>query len=350
MEEWVEIAKRLNDFDTITAVGAYHEMNQDKAAKIASVLGLPFNSIDTIENIRNKYKMRSILRDAGIDPTEGKEVKTYDDIKSFADNYGYPVVLKPIDGWASIGVSVISNESEIQNAIEWFETWASEYQMYVEQYLNGDEYSVEAFSENGEHRIICITQKFKETKHFVELGHCVPAQLDQSLNNSIHELVSKSLSSLGINYGGSHTEIIVTENGPKIVETHVRLGGDFIPDLIELASGIDLMDLWARQTLGEEVLKDFPEEIFWSTFAAIWYATPNAIGTLERIDGEDDAKSLPGIKRVEYFQTPGSKLIGMHDSFSRTAYVIATGQLFEEAVSRAKEATTKLKFLVSCQG
>ena len=56
----------------------------------------------------------------------------------------------------------------------------------------------------------------------------------------------------------SHTEVIVTAEGPRIVGTHVRLGGDSIPELIQLVSGVDLEELWIRQTLGESVFDPPP--------------------------------------------------------------------------------------------
>ncbi|MED3183379.1 ATP-grasp domain-containing protein [Bacillus thuringiensis] len=349
-EEWVSLAMTIHEFDPIDAVGAYHEYHQDKAAMIAEKIGFPFNSLETIELVNNKYKMRERLRKAKVDPTASIEINSADDIKKFAKEYGYPVVLKPLDGWASIGVSLIKSDKDINNALNWFNSNAVEYKMYAEQYLEGKEYSVEAFSENGTHNVICITEKFKYQEHFVEQGHCLPATMSEIEQKQIYTFIEDVLNCLDIKFGGTHTEIIVTEDGPRIVETHTRLGGDFIPDLINLVFKLELFEMWAKHTLGEEIINTLPTSIPNDKFAAIWYTTPNAIGELEKIEGREDALSVDGVSQVVFSQTKGAKLNGTQDSFGRTAYVIAAGKTREEALERAKKSCRKIKFTVLCQG
>jgi hypothetical protein len=70
---------------------------------------------------------------------------------------------------------------------------------------------------------------------------------------------------------------------------------------------------------------------------------------LERIEGEDRARAMPGVVEVELLQGPGASLSGLHDSWSRAACAIATGQSPDEAVARAQDATKQLRFLVSCR-
>lgn len=347
--EWIEVAKGINKIDKIDTICAYHERNQDTAAMIANELNLKSNSLETLRCVYNKFEMRKKLTECGIEDIKFKKVQNFSDIEAFANENGYPLILKPINGWASIGVSKIENRNDINKAVEWFEKWGQGYEMYIEQFIEGKEFSVEVFSENGIHRVICVTEKFKDEKHFVEIGHCLPACIDNITESKIVNYVRNVLNALNIVDGPTHTEIIVTKDGPKIVETHTRLGGDFIPDLIKYASGMDLMELHAKQTLGENVLGLIEEDIFKGKFACIWYCTPNVIGELTKIEGLDLAKSVEGVKAVELLQNPGDELKGVHDSFSRTAYVISTGDSYDLALNSVKLATNELRFGILCK-
>lgn len=348
VEEWVEQATLVHRLDPVDAIGGFNELTEEQAAAIAEALGLPFHPVELVARTHNKDKMRELLNAAGIDPTASRRVETTAEIESFAQAHGYPIILKPVDGRGSAGVSLVRRVEDIETAITWFRESARPSALFVEEYLAGEEFSVEAMSENGKHQMICITQKYKETDHFVELGHCIPAVVNPATELDIYRLVDRALSALGVSNGPSHTEVIVTQDGPRIVETHTRLGGDRIPELIESISGVDLLDLWIRQALGEQVMHHLPESLS-NTFAAIWYVSPQAVGTIERIEGEEQAKTMPGVVRVAVRKGTGSEVKGVHDSFSRAAYAIATGRSPNEAVDRAQQAAGQLRFLVSCK-
>lgn len=352
IEEWIEQARLLHEIDPVEVIAGFHESTEEHAAAIAAALDLPFHSRETVARTHNKALMRETLRRAGVDPTGSRCVSSAAEIEAFAAEYGYPLILKPVDGRGSTGVSTIRRPEELAPAIEWFRQWAPTADMYVEQFLHGVEVSVESFSEQGRHHIVCITQKYKETTHFVEIGHCLPAETDAATTEAIHELVTRMLTALGVQYGPSHTEVMITPDGPRVVETHTRMSGGYLTELIESVSGVNLLDLWVRQVLGEQVGSRLPVTLQPSgnRFAATWYMTPEAIGTIERVDGLDQAKAIDGIMQVGVLQGPGTTITGAHDSFSRAAYATATGSSHGEAVTRAQEATQQLRFLIACQG
>lgn len=351
VEEWVAQAKLIHALDPFDAIGAFTETAEEFAAVIAGEIGLWYHSPEVIENTHHKWRMRAALREAGIDDTASRLLDEPDveSVQAFANEHGYPVVLKPVNARGSLGVSIARNAGEVAGALHWFQRWAGGYPLLLEQFLDGDEWSVEAFSENGRHRIVCITQKFKDPETFVETGHCLPARLDPSLEAAIHELVRGTLDAVGIGTGPSHTEVIVTPRGPRVVETHTRLAGDRIVDLIALVSGVDLRELWMRQVLGESVLEQVPTRLD-SGFAAINFISPRATGVVERIDGVDLARAHPGVERVDVLLGVGAEVGQMHDSFSRGASVIATGVSAQEALERTREAGGMIRFVVSCAG
>ena len=350
-DEWVAQARLIHSIDPVDAIGAFTETAEKIAARVALALDLPYLPPEVIDNTHDKFRMREKLRAAGLDDTASRVLPSPDpaEIRGFADEVGYPIVLKPVSARGSLAVSIVRAEPEIDTALRWYRQWAEDFPLLLEQFLEGEEWSVEAFSEDGRHRIASITRKYKDPDTCVEVGHCVPAVLDPQLEARIHRLVEGTLDAVGIRMGPSHTEIITTASGPRVVETHARLGGDRIVELIKLVSGVDLHVLWVRQVMGESVIDEVPE-CDGSRFAAIRYVSPRAHGRIERVDGVDLARAREGVDRVEVLQPPGTEVGEVHDSFSRGASVVATGDSVEQAMSRATEAAREIRFVVSCAG
>ena len=279
-DEWIAQALLVQERDPIDALGGFNEVTQPLAALVGAALSLPFHSGEVIQRQREKHEMRRVLRAAGLDDSPARLVATQEDLQSFAAEHGFPIVLKPADGRGSLGVSIARGDADIPKAMAWFGQWASEHRMLAEKMLQGEEWSVEAFSERGQHRVVCVTQKFKDPHTSVETGHCLPAPLPEPTRAAIQQFVARVLTAIGIDNGPSHTEVFVTPDGPRIVETHARLAGDSVVELIRLASGVDLDELWIRQVAGESVLHQVPTSL--GRWASIAFATPQAVGTLER--------------------------------------------------------------------
>ncbi|WP_134683904.1 ATP-grasp domain-containing protein [Brevibacillus migulae] len=348
LQGWIDTAAFFHQRDRFDGIACFQEMDQEKAAYIAQELGLFYLEPLVIQRSRNKQVMREVLREQGVDRTMNAVVSTPEEITNFAEAHGYPIIIKPIDGWGSMGVSRIRNAAEWEQALVWYQSAGFGSGLIVEEYLEGKEFSVEAFTENGIHKIICMTEKFKEEQHFVEIGHCLPYKgLDPVTEKQVHLFVQQALTALGITHGPSHSEIMLTASGPKMIETHTRLGGDYIPELISMVSGVDLLDLWARQAMGESILEEVPQKADMAKSAAIWYGTPSITGKVEQIRGEEEAKASAGVARIEILQKPGDVIKGMKDSFSRSACVLVTGASRGEALSRAKSALGKLEFVIT---
>ena len=72
----------------------------------------------------------------------------------------------------------------------------------------------------------------KETSgppHFVEVGHSMRSTLPNKMQDEICSVVDKALVALGVDNSPAHSEVIVTRDGPKIVEVGARMGGIILP-------------------------------------------------------------------------------------------------------------------------
>lgn len=353
--EWVAAAEFIHRVDPVQRVTNYTEYDTDKTAAIAEALKLPAPSADTYRFIADKCAMRQRLTEAGVDDTPATVVRSPDDVHRFVERVGFPLICKPLSGVGSRGVSVIHGPDDVPAALRTAGTAAEKLdvsELMVEKFHRGREYSVEGFSDDGRHIMACVTEKHIESRHFVELGHVLPAPLAPELRSRIETTVTAALTALGVTDGVTHTEVIVTgEPGQvRIVETHLRPAGDEIPYLLAQVSAVDLIDAQVRQSVGlpvyDQVLaasRQFAED---PRYAAIWYANPQTSGEILDIEGIEAARAVPGVRDVSVTVRVGDRIAPVIMSWDRPAYAWAVGHSADEALSRARAAVARLQFHV----
>lgn len=150
-------------------------------------------------------------------------------------------------------VSNIGDAESISVAYSYSHSFSRNGDLVVEEYMIGPEVSVETLTVNGECNVIQITDKITTgAPHFVEMGHTQPSQLPENTKQKVAQLAKLANRAIGIINGPSHTEIIVTNEGPKIVELGARLGGDCITmHLVPLSTGVDMVECCIKIALGE---------------------------------------------------------------------------------------------------
>lgn len=351
---WLRVAQQLHEDDPFTRIAAFAERDQDRAAAIGEALGLRMHSVQTITWVHHKPSMRSRLAELGVDDTPFAMAENAAQVRAFVDRYGLPCILKPAVGAGSIGITRLDHVADVDAAIEraaaegeWTRGGA-----LIEGFHDGIQLSVEAFSEGGQHEVVCCTRKYSDNEHFVEVGHVLPAPLDATVHADVVQFVGRVLDALGVEFGPTHTEVVLTDGGPRVIESHVRLGGDRLPYLVADALGVDLTRLTARQILGETGLLDEIRAALTRASAApprheaIWYATTRTAGVLAAVEELDTAWVTMGLGEVQIDVTPGGRVEPLTSSDSRLGYARAHGGTAAEAVQRARDAVRALRLTV----
>ncbi|MFF9476272.1 ATP-grasp domain-containing protein [Streptomyces roseolus] len=349
-QEWVDLAAAVHARDPFTRIGTFGERNQNHYALIAEALGLAAHRPDTVHLVHDKHAMRARLGEAGVDSTAGARVADVDELRAFVRRHGLPCVVKPVANSGSAGITKVTDERELAEAFARADGSYGDLPhagVLVEEFLDGPQFSVEAVSEAGEHQVVAITAKFSDPATFVELGHVTPAPLTDEDRDRIHAYVLAVLDALGVEFGPTHSEICLTEKGPRLIETHVRMGGDEIPALVLDATGVDIDDCAARQTLGRSVLPAVRATLAEPRpprSSAVWFVALEATGVLDHVTGLEEARSLPGVTEVTLLAKPGTEVGGLTSSASRVAFARATAATPEEATRAAKAAAEHLAF------
>lgn len=244
-------------FDGVLTVCDYYI---DAVAHVAGALGLPHAFSTTVASERRKHLVRLALQRAGL-PNPAFEITTsWDAARLAAERIGYPLVIKPSDLASSAYVRLARSEEELRDAFVALEQFSTNFRAQrreplwlLEEYMSGDEVSVEACTFDGETTIIGITDKsVSGFPYFIEDGHMFPARLEPQVVDDIHALVRQSLVAVGHDHGISHTEVKITPTGPRIVEINPRPPGNYIVELVNRVTGIDLLAAFTDLALGRD--------------------------------------------------------------------------------------------------
>ena len=137
-------------------------------------------------------------------------------------------------------------------------------------------------------------------------GFFIPASLDTGSRSAVLALATRAIDALGVRTGCLHTEIKFTPDGPRIIEVNGRLGGG-VPEMLERAAGVSLLDLTLRVALGEPVSLDGPAAT--DRIGYRFFLQPPAVSaTVTSIDGINDFSDRDVVDTVSVHQGPGAAL------------------------------------------
>lgn len=209
---------------------------------VANQLELNANSMHATNISTNKHLMRKAFEEHG-DPSP----KSYlVDADTDFDNIiiEFPAIVKPTDRSGSRGIYKINSKEEIKDAVNASIQEGFEGKALIEEFAEGQEYSVEYISFHGKHHFLAMTKKYTTgAPHFIETGHIEPAPVDVLTLQKVKLVVEHALDSLELTEGASHSELKVDDNGEiRIIEIGGRMGGDCIgSDLVHYSTGIDFV-------------------------------------------------------------------------------------------------------------
>jgi biotin carboxylase len=339
MDEVMLIARAWHSRDPFDAVISFTEYGLHPASQCAIELGIPGNNLEAVLLTRDKIKMRDLLDRHGLSPVRYRVCETVDDARHFFRELGgEPMVLKPFAGGLSEGVFFVDAEDHLAERWGWTRETTNG-PVLAEEFLSGPEFSVESISINGKHEIAMITEKITtELPRFIELGHQVPARLDAPTQSRIKELVIGFLNLIGQGTAPAHTEIRLTQSGPKIIESQTRIGGDQIWEMCEMVSGVDLMS----ETVAALTDLPRPKRTPIARAAAIRFFSCENARILD-VRNVDAAEKAPGVVRVKCLFKAGQTCGNLTSSDSRQGYVLCTGNSIDEAMMNADTARDAVK-------
>ena len=317
-------------------------------AAIGSALGLAALSPEAAANATDKRRMRGALLAHGVPIPAFREISGLDDALRAGEILQYPLALKVPCSSGSRGVYRVEAPDELREYLTEARKFHPLGSLLAEQWMDGEEVSVEGASHGSEVKVVQVTDKVVFEGAFpVEAGHSQPSRLGTSIVDEISRVTEAGVRALGLTNCTFHAELKITGSGPKIVEIGARLGGDRIAThLTPLSTGVNMVRAAIQIALGET--PNLTSTI--SRGSAIRYFHAEARGRVECIEGLDKVSCLPGLELLYPASErdgplkPGFVIPEIRSSLDRYGHVIFSGDSADEACARADQAVSMVKF------
>ncbi|HEU5471304.1 MAG TPA: ATP-grasp domain-containing protein [Actinophytocola sp.] len=241
-------AVRLNRVAPIAGVLCWDEGRIHATSAVAEALGLRNGDPAVIWRLRDKAQTRAALDQAGIPQPRSVPVRTLPEALAAADRVGYPAILKPRGLGASLGVVRVDTPTQLRTMFPFTRdtkppdpvVYATDHPVLVEQCVTGEEISVDSVVQDGKVIPLFLARKVVGYPPYAEeIGHYVDAADPLLHDRALTDPLQHTHEVLGFRDGWTHTEYMLTPTGPQLIEVNGRLGGDMIPYLGHLATGLN---------------------------------------------------------------------------------------------------------------
>lgn len=331
----------------VDGVVCWDEVRMVSTASLQQALGLPGSWPEAVVQCRDKHCTRTALAAAFVPQPASFLVTTAQQAASAAGQLGYPVICKPRALGASFGVCGVSDPGEIEagyaEARGAFEDGVPYYEagVLVEEYVTGEEISVDCAVADGTVTALFVARKMSGfPPYFEETGHSVdpadPLLSDRQLLDVLH----RAHHAVGYQRGITHTELRLTSSGPKVIEINARLGGDLIPHVAFIASGVDAGATAVRVATGGQPAPVPPS----GQVSAIYFLYPERDCVATEVTVDHDA--LPAeVRKVGILASAGQELLlppAGHVT-SRYAYVIVAAETIDGCHAAYQKAASAIR-------
>lgn len=259
--EMARAARELHDGEPVAGVLCWDEGRIHAASYVAEELGLRNGDPSVIWRLRDKGQTRAALDTAGVTQPRSVPVKTLDEALSAAERVGYPAILKPRGLGASLGVVKVGDAGQLRERFPFTAgmtgpdpealRFSTDQPVLVEELVTGEEISVDSVVQDGKVVPLFVGRKVVGYPPYAEeIGHYVDAGDPLLTDPRLLDALQDTHTALGFRDGWTHSEFMLTATGPHLIEVNGRLGGDMIPYLGMLATGIDPGLVAARVACG----------------------------------------------------------------------------------------------------
>jgi biotin carboxylase len=298
-------------------------------AAVAQRLGLPALSPQAAENATDKYLMRKLWALNDIPSPEFRLCGSLDEAEEAVREIGLPVVIKPTDNAGSRGVSKIDRFDDVPVAYDKAFGCAARGRVLVEEYMAGVEMSVEAFVYDGKTHIIAMSDKVRtEPPYLLDTTVIFPSEQPVTIQKQAKDIVTNAINALNIDMTPVHAELMVTPEGPKMVELAARGPGfKVFTDMIPWVSGVDVVKELIKLSIGEK-----PDLNVSCSRGSVLRFPEVPPGKVKKVEGVDEARKIKGISDIDIYVKPGDIVLPLTSGADRAGHIISMAETRKEAM------------------
>jgi len=256
--------------------------------------------------------MKRRFQERGVPIPWFQELTSAAELRSIAAQRGLPLVIKPVDRSGSRGVYFLDQDSDLEDLYGKAAEFSFSGRVQVEEYLPGLQISTETVMWKGK----ATTPGFADRNYelferflpqIMENGGWVPSILSDKDRQAVELVVEQASLALDVTDGITKGDVVMTPEGPKIIEIATRLsGGDFCESLVPLGTGVNYVRCAIQLAIGEDPDLASLEPKF-ERAVANRYFFPEA-GKLVGIDGEDEVRAKEWVHKLEFWYALGEEV------------------------------------------
>jgi biotin carboxylase len=319
-----------------------------EAAAVAHALGLPANTPASQQALRDKALQRRRLQDGGVAVPAWHRIASRDDLRPAAAAVGFPAILKPTVGSASLSVFAVDSWAELAacytQAVAVYERDPRQCaapifilearlcgQCWHPDPRLGDYVSVESLVSGSQVVHFMLTDKFTLMPPFRERGQILPSTLPESVAAALVAEADRACAALGVEAGALHTEIKMTAAGPRIIEVNGRIGGGIVEQM-QLATGYNVVAEIAASALGLPIVPPPPRAE--PTYAAYYLASLPAFRCrVTAAPAVETLLALPGVTFAQVLLPAGAEPDWRRGNYECTSRAFAVSPCHEDLMS-----------------
>ena len=341
------------------AVIATYENYILASAWISMHLGLPGMPVTAAEACTDKFLMRSLFDKAPEKISPGfATVASKDDVLEFANTHQFPLILKPANLAKSLLVTKNHDVAELVANYEKSTALLSGiYKKYapgrtpkliIEEFLEGSIHSVDAFvdSQGVPHVLDQVVDYqtgydigYDDNFHYSRI---LPSKLSLEDQQALRHCAEVGIVALGMKSSPAHVEIIMTKDGPRIVEIGARNGG-YRERMHALANGIDITGAALSIALGETPNIQATK----NDACAVLELFPKTPGIFEKIDCYEELLALPSTRYASVKAVPGAQIGKSADGFKAVLILILANADAEQFAADLEFVNTQVRVVTA---
>jgi len=230
------------------------------AAYVAEQMGLPTHPYESVCILQNKALFRQFLTDNGFNVPKAHGYKSVEEAVEDIDRYRWPVIVKPTDSAGSKGVTKVDKPSELRKSIEYALRFSHCDEFIIEEFIekNGDSSDTDCFSINGKLVFASFNnQKFdlRANNPYTPAAFTWPSEMSEGNQEELRFEIQRLVDLLHLNTSIYNVETRIGMDGRSyIMEMSPRGGGNRLAEVLEFATGQELIKNVVRAAVGDDVM------------------------------------------------------------------------------------------------
>jgi hypothetical protein len=224
----------------------------DLAATLRERYGIPGSRAEETSRCRDKTVMKQWLSRAGVRVPRWASCRTAEQVLAAGEEFGYPVIVKPVRGAGSQGVRKVASAKELRALC----AGQSLHGLEIEEFVQGEILHVDGVLDaTGKPLFLCTSRYVSSCLDFEVLGEPLGSvfQTDPAVRASCEDFAVRCLSALGLRSSAFHLELFDTGEELVFLEVGARVPGADVPYVIDDVHGVNLFRLWVDVLLGRPV-------------------------------------------------------------------------------------------------